>query len=294
MARLTLTVSERQAGRTAGSLLKHELGLSTTCVNRLKRSETGLLLDGQRVFTNAVVRAGQVLEANLGEAERPSRITPIAMDLSILFEDEYLLVLDKPAPLAVIPSSLSPGEPTLANGLAHYLGEGFTFHPVNRLDRGTTGVMVVAKSGYIHDQLRRKLHSGAFQRQYLALCLGYPQPLQGNISLPIGRAPGSAIRRQVDPQGQAASTDYRVLGTRRGLSLVELIPRTGRTHQIRVHMAALDCPLAGDWLYGTEDRDLIPRPALHAAALALDHPVTGEHLYLTAPLPADMKKIYAP
>ena len=203
-------------------------------------------------------------------------------------------MLDKPAPLAVIPSSLSPGEPTLANGLAHYLGEGFAFHPVNRLDRGTTGVMAVAKSGYIHDQLRRKLHSGAFQRRYLALCLGYPQPLQGNISLPIGRAPGSAIRRQVDPQGQAASTDYRVLGTRRGLSLVELIPRTGRTHQIRVHMAALDCPLAGDWLYGTEDRDLIPRPALHAAALALDHPVTGEHLSFTAPLPADMKKIYAP
>ena len=108
-------------GADSGSLLKHELGLSTTCVNRLKRSETGLLLDGQRVFTNAVVRAGQVLEANLGEAERPSRITPIAMDLHILFEDEHLLVLDKPAPLAVIPSSLSPGEPTLANGLAHYL-----------------------------------------------------------------------------------------------------------------------------------------------------------------------------
>ena len=259
-----------------------------------ERSETGLLLDGQRVFTNAVVRAGQVLEANLGEAERPSRITPIAMDLSILFEDEYLLVLDKPAPLAVIPSSLSPGEPTLANGLAHYLGEGFAFHPVNRLDRGTTGVMAVAKSGYIHDQLRRKLHSGAFQRRYLALCLGYPQPLQGNISLSIGRAPGSAIRRQVDPRGQAASTDYRVLGTRRGFSLVELTPHTGRTHQIRVHMAALGCPLAGDWLYGTEDRDLIPRPALHAAALALDHPVTGEHLSFIAPLPADMKHIWEP
>ena len=172
MARLTLTVSERQAGRMVGSLLKHELGLSTTCVNRLKRSETGLLLDGQRVFTNAVVRAGQVLEADLGKAERPSRITPIAMDLHILFEDEHLLVLDKPAPLAVIPSSLSPGEPTLANGLAHYLGEGFTFPPVNRLDRGTTGVMGVAKSGYIHDQLRPQLHSGAFQRPYLARVLG--------------------------------------------------------------------------------------------------------------------------
>lgn len=294
MARLTLAVTDRQAGRTVGSLLKRELGLTTTRVNRLKRSETGLLLDGRRVFTSAVVRAGQVLEADLGEAERPSRIKPIAMDLRVLFEDEHLLVLDKPAPLAVIPSSLSPGEPTLANGMAHYLGEGFAFHPVNRLDRGTTGVMVVAKSGFIHDQLRQRLHSGAFQRRYLALCLGYPQPLQGNISLPIGRAPGSAIRRQVDPQGQAASTDYRVLGTRHGLSLVELTPHTGRTHQIRVHMAALGCPLAGDWLYGMEDKDLIPRPALHAAALALDHPVTGEHLYLTAPLPADMKHIWEP
>ena len=294
MAGLTLTVTDRQAGRTVGSLLRRELGLSTTLVNRLKRSETGLLLDGERVFTNAVVRAGQTLTADLTAAERPTRVQPAAMDLTILFEDEHLLALDKPAPLAAIPSSLRPGELTLANGLAHYLGEGFTFHPVNRLDRGTTGVMVVAKSGYIHDQLRRRLHTGAFRRRYLALCLGCPQPLQGSVTLPIGRDPASAIRRRIDPQGQPAHTDYRVLETRRGLTLVELTPQTGRTHQIRVHMAALGCPLAGDWLYGTEDPALIRRPALHAAALALDHPVTGEHLSFTAPLPADMLYIWEP
>ena len=170
-----------------------------------------------------------------------------------------------------------------------YLGPSAAIHPVNRLDRGTTGLMVVAKSGYIHDQLRRRLHSGDFFRSYLAICVGAPEPPQGTIALPIGRAPGSAIRRQIDSAGQSARTDYRLLRVRSGLSLVALMPWTGRTHQIRVHMAAIGCPLAGDWLYGTEDRGLIPRPALHAVRLAFTHPVTGEHLSFTAPLPGDMK-----
>ena len=199
------------------------------------------------------------------------------------------MVVNKSAPLAVIPSSLVPTEPTLAAGLMAYLGPSAAIHPVNRLDRGTTGLMVVAKSGYIHDQLRRRLHSGDFFRSYLAICVGAPEPPQGTIALPIGRAPGSAIRRQIDPAGQSARTDYRLLRVRSGLSLVALMPWTGRTHQIRVHMAAIGCPLAGDWLYGTEDRGLIPRPALHAVRLAFTHPVTGEHLSFTAPLPGDMK-----
>ena len=172
--------------------------------------------------------------------------------------------------------------------MAH-LGPSASLHPVNRLDRGTTGLMVVAKNGYIHDQLRRHLHSGSFFRSYLAVCIGSPKPSCGMISLPIGRAPGSAIRRQIDPAGQWARTDYRLLRFKNGLSLVAVTPHTGRTHQIRVHMAAIGCPLAGDWLYGTEDRALIPRPALHAVRLAFTHPLTGDNLSFTAPLPADMK-----
>ncbi len=210
------------------------------------------------------------------------------MELDIRFEDEHLLVLNKPAPLAVIPSSLSPVEATLANGLAHYLGPGFSFHPVNRLDRGTTGLMAVAKNGYVHDRLRRQLHTDAFRREYLAVCVGTPDPPEGRVDLPIARAPGSALKRQVDPAGKPAATNYRVLEIRSPFSLVALTPRTGRTHQIRVHMAALGCPLAGDWLYGTEDRNLIARPALHAARLELLHPVTGQALSLSAPPPADM------
>ena len=289
MARLTLTVSPEQSGRTVLSLLRRELGLSTGCVNRLKRVETGLTCNGLRVFTNAVLQAGDILSVDLSAGESPTDIPPVPMDLDIVFEDEHLLVVNKSAPLAVIPSSLVPTEPTLAAGLMAYLGPSAAIHPVNRLDRGTTGLMVVAKSGYIHDQLRRRLHSGDFFRSYLAICVGAPEPPQGTIALPIGRAPGSAIRRQIDPAGQSARTDYRLLRVRSGLSLVALMPWTGRTHQIRVHMAAIGCPLAGDWLYGTEDRGLIPRPALHAVRLAFTHPVTGEHLSFTAPLPGDMK-----
>ncbi len=291
MAQLTLTITEAQSGRTVLSLLRGELGLSTSCVNRLKRTETGLTCGGQRIFTNAVLRTGDVLTVDLSAAERATAVAPVPMELDIRFEDEYLLVLNKPAPLAVIPSSLSPGEPTLANGLAHYLGDGFSFHPVNRLDRGTTGLMVVAKTGHIHAQLSQLLHSGSFFRQYLAVCEGHLQPPSGSVSLPIGRAPGSAVKRQVDPAGQSAHSEYRTLAHTARFSLLELTPHTGRTHQLRVHMAALGHPLAGDWLYGTEDTALIRRPALHAAHLALIHPVTGAELNLTAPMPADMIRL---
>ena len=145
MARLTLTVTDRQAGRSVRSLLRGELGLSTGCVNRLKRTETGLTCNGVRVFTNAVVRAGDVLAADLSAGEVPTAVPPVPMALDIAFEDEHLLVVNKSAPLAVIPSSLVPGEPILAAGLMAYLGPSASLHPVNRLDRGTTGLMVVAK-----------------------------------------------------------------------------------------------------------------------------------------------------
>lgn len=291
MAILTLTVTDAQSGRTVHTLLKSEFGLSNGCVNRLKRTDTGLTLNGTRVFTNVPVRSGDVLSVDLDAGERPVTVTPVPMDLDIVFEDEHLLILNKGAPMSVIPSSLVPGEPTLANGLAHYFGSKFSFHPVNRLDRGTTGLMIIAKSGHIHDQLQRNLHSGDFYRRYLAVCVGCPQPASGSIHAPIGRAPDSAIKRQIAPDGQSAHSAYQTLGHHGPFSLVELTPLTGRTHQLRVHMASIGCPLAGDWLYGTEDRSLIARPALHASQLAVAHPITGEHLTFTAPMPADMIRL---
>ncbi len=288
MAGLELVVTREQAGRTVKSLLRGELGVSAGLMGRLKRTETGLTVNGARVFTSAVLREGDRLAVDLDAAERSARVEPAPMALDVLFEDEHLLVVNKPAPLACIPSSLVPGEPTLAAGLLYYLGEGASLHLVNRLDRGTTGVMAAAKNAYVHNLLRERLHTGALRRTYLAVCAGGPAEDAGRIDLPIGRDPTSAIRRRIDPAGKAAETAYRVLARRDGFSLVELTPRTGRTHQLRVHMAALGCPLAGDWLYGTEDRALIARPALHAARLDLVHPVTGERLSLEAPVPEDM------
>lgn len=289
MAALEWKVTREQDGWTVKSLLKRKLGLSTTLINRLKRTETGLTVNSRRVFTNAILQQGDTLSVRLEAAERPARLAPIPMALDVVFEDEHLLVVNKPAPLACIPSSLSPGEPSLAAGLLSYLGNGTAAHLANRLDRGTTGLLAAAKNAYVHDLLRRQLHTGDFQRTYLAVCVGAPEPPEGRITLPIGRAPGSAIARQIDPAGQCAVTDYRTAGRAGAFSLVSLTPRTGRTHQLRVHMAAVGCPLAGDWLYGTEDRALIPRPALHAARLTLRHPVTGARLALEAPLPEDMR-----
>ena len=291
MAALELIVTREQAGRTVKSLLKSELGISSTLLGRLKRTETGLMVNGGRVFTTAVLREGDRLRVDLASAEKPADLQPVPMELDVLFEDGHLLVVNKSAPMASIPSSLVPGEPSLAAGLLHHLGEGASVHLVNRLDRGTTGLLAAAKTSYVHELLRRQLHTGDFQRVYLAVCAGVPKSAAGRVELSIGRDPASAIKRRIDPAGKAAVTDYRVLRESGGFSLVELTPRTGRTHQLRLHMAAIGCPLAGDWLYGTEDRTLISRPALHAARVALTHPVTGEALSLESPLPEDMRAL---
>ena len=145
--------------------------------------------------------------------------------------------------------------------------------------------------GCIHDRLRRMRNTTDFHREYRAGCVGCPAPPVGTVNAPIGRDETSAVRRMLRPDGQRAVSHYEVLSRRNGLSLLKLIPETGRTHQLRVHMAYLGCPLAGDRLYGTEDTALIARPALHAYALSLTHPVTGDPLSFTAPIPADLENL---
>ena len=183
------------------------------------------------------------------------------------------------------------GRETLCNYVAYYYqqkGEPAGVHPVHRLDRGTSGLMVIAKHPLAQERLKEQLHTAAFRRIYLAVCDGVSVPEQGRVEVPIGRVPGSLIQRQVDPAGQPAATCYRVVEQTGNRTLVELILETGRTHQIRVHMAWLGCPLTGDFLYGREDKGLIARPALHSSELFLTHPITGAALHWTAPLPDDM------
>lgn len=294
METITKVIPPELDGATVRHVLKAHLHFSTHAVARLTRAEGGIRLNGSRIRTVDIVHTGDVLTVQTGDQRPPRTVpTPGNWPLPIVWEDGHLLVVDKPAGMAVHASSLQPDTPTVAGALAYTRGSDFIFHPVSRLDKGTTGLMVIAKSGYVHDLLRRSLHSQRFQREYRAVCIGCPQPEKGTIDAPIGRDETSVVARMVRPDGSPAVSHYEVLATENDMSLVKLLPETGRTHQLRVHMASIGCPLAGDWLYGTEDVDLIPRPALHSYQLTMIHPVTGETLHLTAPLPEDMRKLFS-
>lgn len=287
---LTLTIPPELDGVEVNTLLRRTLGLSGTVLRRIKWLEDGITLDGARVNVRVRAQAGQTLSVRLTDPQRSSGIVPREGPLDLLFEDRDLVVVNKAAGVSVHPG---PGhyDDTLGNFLLwHYdrEGEPADFHPVHRLDRGTTGLIVAAKHPYAQEKLKNGLHTGAFRRRYLAVCDGVPHPAEGVIDAPLGPEDGSLIRRCVRPDGAPARTRYRVLQAFGPHALVELELDTGRTHQIRVHMAGIGCPLTGDFLYGTEDRDLIARPALHSSCLELTHPVTGARLRFSAPLPADM------
>ncbi len=289
MQTVSVTVTQEDEGKRVRTVLRLRLGFSAHAVRSLTRREDGIRINGQRAFASAIVRAGDVVTAAISDVKPADPgIVPCDMPLPVVYEDEYLLVADKPAGMAALSSSLRPDTPTVAGALAYQRGAASVFHVVNRLDKGTSGLMVVAKSGYVHNLLRRLLHTGDFYREYRGICVGCPNPRSGVIDLPIGREDGSAVKRCVRPDGAPSRSRYEVLEDRGGLSLLRLVPETGRTHQLRVHMAAIGCPLAGDWLYGVEDPALIDRPALHSCLLRLRHPVTGEVLTLSSPLPPDL------
>ena len=293
--RLTLTVAPEQAGEKIDTLLRRELHLSGTVIRRVKWLEDGILLDGARAITGQRVSPGQTLSVLVSDPHPRLDMVPTPGPLDIVYEDGDLLVVDKAPGVSVHPG---PGHyaDTLCNFIAyHYQQEGVAadVHPVHRLDKGTSGLLVVAKHPHAQERLKLQLHTPAFRRVYLAVCDGAPSPAAGVVDAPIARAPGSLVERRVDPAGQRAVTAYRTLKTANGRALVELELDTGRTHQIRVHMAHLGCPLTGDFLYGREDKALISRPALHSARLSLRHPVTGAAMEWISPLPPDMAALLA-
>lgn len=286
---LTHTVIEAEAGQPVKQLL-HLWGISGSFLSRLKFRQA-ITVNGAPVTVRFVPRPGDVLAADVSDlpGEHP-HIRPVDFPLDILYKDEDLLLINKPAGIAVHPAALTEETATIAGAAAHYLHSS-CFHAVNRLDRGTTGVMAVAKTGFIHARCMAMLHTDDFRREYRAVCEGIPSPAEGDIDLPIGRAESSLLKRQADPLGQPAHTHYEVLAASQGRALLRLTPTTGRTHQLRVHMAAIGHPLTGDWLYGTEDRALIARPALHSYHLRMMHPLTGTTIDVTAPLPEDMQRL---
>ena len=210
MRRLTLTVTPEQAGRTVKSLLRRELRMADGAIARVKTVPDGICLNGAHARTVDRVAAGDTLTVRIDDKRSGGRFTPVAVPLDILYEDADLLALNKPAGMAVH-GGYDRGDPTVANALAAYLGPDAVFHPVNRLDRGTSGVMLVARSGYVHDRLRCVLHTDGFRRTYLAVACGVGLPVSGTIDLPIARADDGTTRRAISPDGQPSVTDYTVL-----------------------------------------------------------------------------------
>lgn len=288
---LELTIGPDLEGRTVESLLARELRVSATLTRRLKRRENGITLNGARAFTTARVHAGDVLGADVSD-DPSGRPAPKKADFGILYEDGDLIIINKPAGMASHASTRDPDMPAAEGALAYYLPADIVPHPVSRLDRGTSGAMTFAKSGYVHELLRRQLHTADFYKEYLGICVGVPAPLSGVIDASTGFAGGSRYKRAVCADGVPSRTGYETLQTKNGLSLVRLIPHTGRMHQLRVHMAYIGCPLLGDWLYGEEAPALISRPALHAAYVRLKHPVTGAVVEVRAEMDKEMRLLW--
>ena len=176
----------------------------------------------------------------------------------------------------------------MENALAAYFSGVDNPHPVSRLDKGTTGLLAVAKSGYIHGLMKRQQADGRYRKKYLAILCGVPESTHFLVEAPIGPLNGSTYQRTVTGDGAAAKSECTVLAVRNGLSLCELVPHTGRTHQLRVHMAYAGFPLLGDWLYGQRS-EAFDRPLLHASELSFSHPVTHAPVALSAPVPDDFQ-----
>ena len=286
-------ITAAEEGRKIGDFLR-EKGYSRHLLRQLKETEDGLLRNAQPTFTTVALKAGDRIRVRLLEkAEGSEAIMPAPLPFEIVYEDEDLLVVNKPADMPIHPSFQNHGN-TLADALTwHYQqhGEDFVYRCINRLDRDTTGLLIVAKhllsASILSDMVgKREIH-----REYLAIVKGIP-PENGTISAPIGRKKGSAILREVNFEtGEPAVTHFARLKIRNGLSLVSLKLETGRTHQIRVHMGYIGCPLIGDYLYYPEC-SRISRQALHSHRLSFLHPITGKALSFTAPLPEDMEKAF--
>lgn len=278
------TVPPEYDGETMQTFLRRGCGLSWRMVVKLKRVPDGMTADGRPMRSIDRLQAGQTVRLHM--PEDAVRIEGTDMPLAVVYEDPYLLVIDKPPYLAVHPSAGKP-EPTLANAVVgHFERQGtpLSFRPVNRLDRNTSGLLLAAKSAHIAYAMAQKP-----EKIYLALVLGALTGA-GTIDQPIRVREGSCITREVGEGGKPSRTHWQSLATDGEVSLVRVVLDTGRTHQIRVHMAWLGYPLAGDTMYGT-DETVLPRHGLHCARMALTHPVTGETLVFHSPMPADMRGV---
>lgn len=289
---LTYHITEDDAGLRIEQYLRRH-GYSRQNLTDLKKMRESILLNGVWSYLTQTLSSGDSLVIRIQETEVSAKIPPSPLPLDILYEDEDILVVNKPAGMPIHPS-MNNYYNSLANACAYYYqqqNKPFIFRCTNRLDRDTSGVTVIAKHMVSSNILSSYAYKHLIDREYLAIVRGNVIPSSGTIDAPLSRKSGSVIERIVDfEHGERAVTHYQVVEEKNGHSLVSLHLETGRTHQIRIHMKYLGFPLIGDYLYNP-DMESIHRQALHSHTLRFAHPITEEQLEFTAPLPEDMKRI---
>lgn len=276
-------------GANITTVLKRHFKISTNLIKDLKKYKEGIQVNGEHKRVVDFVAKGDILKITIRDTASEN-IVPTDIPLDIVYEDEDVLVINK---LPNMPTHPSMGnyENSLANGVMYYYkskGEERVFRAVNRLDKDTSGLMAVAKNSYIHARLGEEIQKKELKRKYMCIVCGDVER-DGTVDAPIRRADGSVINRIVAPDGQRAVTHYRVIKRYGEYTLLEMKLETGRTHQIRVHMAYIGHPLVGDWLYGTEDHNIAKRQMLHSCYLCFTHPITGQIMEFKDEMAEDMR-----
>lgn len=281
---ISLKIDPSMHGKTVKYILQNCLFLSASIITQLKKDPDGIMLCGVRVFVNKRVFTGDELIITVSDTA--SDIPEGDIPLDIIYEDEDIIAINKMRNMPTHPSQ-NHYEDTLANGLMHYFtGQNFTFRAITRLDRDTSGVVLVAKNPVSAAILGDDMKFGKIHKEYAAVVCGVPDPPKGRIDAPIRRFKESVILRCVAEDGKKAVTDYETVSTSNGLSLVKLFPRTGRTHQLRVHLSHIGTPIYGDDLYGAPQKDESVR--LHCKKITFTHPHTKTEVMLETSLPKDM------
>ncbi len=266
---------------TVESVIRNYFQISKTMLKRLKHIDNAILLNGKPSHSNIKINYGDCICVNIQD----SNLSNNEICFDILYEDEYIIAINKPAGIAVHSNPYSRNK-TVEN----YFSNG-EFHPINRLDKGTSGVMLIAKDGRIHNLMQKIIHSNYFLKQYIAIADGIVFPKSCTIIAPIERR-DSGIKRIISSNGKYAKTHYETILCENNRTLLLVTPETGRTHQIRIHMSHIGFPLTGDFLYGNES-PLIKRTALHAYSVEFEHPISKSIIKVVAPIPDDIKSLFS-